>query len=391
MRPHDLILFGATGFTGHLTALALARRLRGSTLRWALAGRSRDKLEAVRRDVAAIDPRLAELPLVAAHSDDEASLAALAASTKVVLSTVGPYARHGEPLVAACVQAGTDYADLTGEPAFVNQMIARYDKAARERGVRIVHCCGFDSIPHDLGVLYVVEQLGGGLPLTEPVSIEGAVEASASFSGGTWQSAVGAMAGLGRVPPAPRSPLAEGRRVRPQRLGVHRDPEGEGWLVPLPTIDPQVVLRSARALTQYGPDFQYGHYVRVHETGTLVAGGLALGGLLALAQLPPVRRWLQAIKASGEGPDAVQRARSWFRVTFRAKTPTRTLVARVSGGDPGYHETSKMLAETGICLAEDHDRLPPHTGIVTPAMGLGQPMLQRLIEHVLQFEVLARD
>lgn len=388
-HPHDIVLFGATGFTGRLTALALARRLQGSKLRWALAGRTLDKLEAVRRDVAALDPTCADLPLLLARSDDAASLRELAASTRVVLSTVGPYELHGEPLVAACVDQGTHYADLTGEPGFVHRMLAKYDGAAQEKGVRIVHCCGFDSIPHDLGVLYTVRELGQGKPLQEALTIEGVVRASGTISGGTWQSAIGAMGMLGRIPPAPRQILSEGRQVRSLDRGVHRHAP-DGWHVPMPTIDPEVVLRSARARSDYGPDFRYGHYMAVKKTTALLGGAIALGGVVALAQLPPTRALLLKAKGSGEGPTAEQRAKSWFNVTFRASTPTRKLVTRVSGGDAGYDETAKMLAETGICLAEDGDRLG-QVGVVTTAAGLGEALLERMQRFVLKFEVLERE
>ncbi len=386
-RMYDLVLFGATGFTGRLTALALARRLQGSKLRWALAGRTLDKLEAVRRDVAVLDPQCADLPLLLARCDDPESLARLALATRVVLSTVGPYELHGEPLVAACVEQGTHYADLTGEAGFVHRMQAKYDGAARAKGVRIVNSCGFDSIPHDLGVLYTVRELDQGNPLTEALSIEGVVHASGTISGGTWQSAIGAMAQLGRIAPAPRQVLEEGRKVGKLTRGMHRHPP-DGWHVPLPTIDPEVVLRSARALPQYGPDFRYGHYVQVRKTPALLGGVLALGGILALAQLPPTRALLLQVKGSGVGPTAEQRAKSWFSVTFRASTPTRKLVTRVSGGDAGYDETAKMLAETGISLAEDGDRLGQY-GVVTPAAGLGEVLLERM-EKLLQFAVVER-
>lgn len=389
-RPYDLVLFGATGFAGRLTALALAKRLQGSPLRWALAGRTLDKLEAVRREVAELDPTRADLPLLVARSDDLKSLADLAASTRVVLTTVGPYALHGEPLVAACVHAGTDYADLTGEPSFVRRMLTQYDAAARTASVRIVNCCGFDSIPHDMGVLYTVRELRQGRPLAEAVSVEGIVDAAGTISGGTWQSAIGAIAQLGRIAPAPRQETAPGRQVGRLKRGVHRDGEG-GWLVPLPTIDPEVVLRSARTLAEYGPAFRYGHYVRVRKTASLVGGALALGGIVALAQLSPTRALLMRAKGSGEGPSPEQRAKAWFRVTFHARTASSKLTTRVSGGDPGYDETAKMLAETGICLVEDRDNLPLNCGVVTPAAGLGHALLNRLERHVLKFEVLSRD
>jgi short subunit dehydrogenase-like uncharacterized protein len=151
-RPFDVVVFGATGFTGGLVAEYLAEKARGGVFRWALAGRSKAKLEDVLQRVRAIDPE-AQPGLLEARSDDDASLERMAASCRVVLTTVGPYALHGEPLVAACIRAGTDYVDITGEPEFVNGLLHRHDAAARERGVRIVSCCGFDSIPHDLGAL----------------------------------------------------------------------------------------------------------------------------------------------------------------------------------------------------------------------------------------------
>src|SRR5690606_16892228 len=226
--------------------------------------------------------------------------------------------------------------DITGEPQFVDRTIERYDAEARERGVKIVSCCGFDSIPHDLGVLFTVEQLPRGVPL----KIEGFVRSRGTFSGGTWHSAIRA---FGQAREYARSrkkaPRQDGeRRVRGVRPAVHYEKEIGAWACPLPTIDPQVVLRSARLLDEYGPDFTYGHYVRVKRLPTLVAGVAAVGTLFALAQLPPTRSLLLKVKDRGEGPSEEQRARSWFRVTFLARAGGRTLLTEVAGGDPGYTE-----------------------------------------------------
>ena len=252
---HDVVVFGATGFTGGLTAEYLAARAPESTS-WALAGRNPAKLEATRARLANINPACAELDLLQADVDDPPSLRELAESTKVVISTVGPYIRYGEPLVAACAAAGTDYVDLTGEPEFVDEMWLRYHEQAEASGARLVHSCGFDSIPYDLGALFTVQQL----PENVPISLEGYVRVGGSFSGGTYHSAILIM-----------SRLREGRRVarerreresRPAGRNVkgapgkpHHSDFGGGWAVPFPTIDPQTVLRSARALDRYGPDF----------------------------------------------------------------------------------------------------------------------------------------
>lgn len=383
-RPFDVVAFGATGFTGQLVAEYLAEKARGGAFRWAVAGRSREKLEAVVRRVRAIDPT-SEVGVLVARSDDPASLEAMAAETRVVLTTVGPYVQHGEPLVAACIRAGTDYVDITGEPEFVDGLLARHHAAAEARGVRIVSCCGFDSIPHDLGALFTVEKLGGG----EPVVLEGFVRASGTFSGGTWQSAIGAMS-RGRPARGPRGPAPEqgSRRVGSVKPRVHFEPRVKAWAAPLPTIDAQIVQRSARALDIYGPDFRYGHNAAIRSVFTLAAGALGVGALIALSQLGPTRDLLLRVRTSGEGPSAEKRAKSRFSVTFLAKTPTRTLRTRVSGGDPGYTETAKMVSESALCLALDRDQLPSRAGVLTTAVAMGDRLLARLQAAGIRFEVL---
>ena len=184
-RDHDIVVFGATGFTGELTAAYLAEHA-PEGLKWALAGRNQEKLEAVRTRLTNIDPALADLPLLQADSSDDASLRAVAESTRVVITTVGPYLRYGEPLVAACAVAGTDYVDLTGEPEFVDRMYLEHHDQAVASGARIVHACGFDSIPHDLGAWFTVQQLGS----TDPIKLRGVVRAGAQPSGGTFHSAM---------------------------------------------------------------------------------------------------------------------------------------------------------------------------------------------------------
>ena len=373
-REHDVILFGATGFTGGLTAEYLARAADPQT-RWALAGRNHAKLEAVRER---LGDGHADLALLTADVTDPASLRAIAESAKVVITTVGPYIHYGEPLVAACAAAGTDYVDLTGEPEFVDLMWLRYHEQAQRTGARIVHCCGFDSIPHDLGVLYTVNHLPEGVPL----KVEGFVRAGGTFSGGTYHSAVHIMARLrqSRQVAVQRKRLEsrpDDRRIRGLTALPHHDETAGGWVLPAPTIDPQVVLRSARALERYGPEFSYGHYIvakRLAMLGGLTAG---IGTLAALAQAPPTRRLLLRLRDPGDGPTPEQRDKAWFKVTFKGETPDGTrVVTDVRGGDPGYGETSKMLGEAALCLA--HDDLPQCAGQLTPAVAMGQALIDRL-------------
>jgi len=389
-RAYDIVLFGATGYTGGLTAEYLAEHAPPHT-RWALAGRNRAKLEAVRDRLAAISPACGQLPLLHADAADPASLRKVAESARVVITTVGPYLRYGEPLVAACARAGTDYVDLTGEPTFVDLMYVRHHEEAVRSGARIVHACGFDSVPHDLGVYYTVKQLPEGAPL----QVEGFLRLEADFSGGTLHSFVEVLAdlpGMMRAEQARRrvEPRPAGRRIRISRRPVPHTPI-KGWALPLPTIDPQIVARSAAALDRYGPDFSYGHYLAVRRAATAAALTAGVGAATALAQLPPTRSLLLRLRGSGEGPTAEQMARHWFRVTFAGRVTGgahagREVVTEVSGGDPGYGETAKMLAESALCLA--HDDLPPTRGQVTTAVAMGDALIDRLTRAGISFRVV---
>jgi short subunit dehydrogenase-like uncharacterized protein len=382
-RQHDIVLFGATGFTGGLTAEYLAAHADPGT-RWALAGRSQSKLESVRSRLGSDQEGLA---LIEADVNDPDSIRAMAESTKVVITTVGPYINYGEPLVAACAAAGTDYVDLTGEPEFVDLMWLRHHEQAKETGARLVHSCGFDSIPYDLGVLFTVSELPEGAPM----SVEGFVRVGGTFSGGTYHSAVHIMGRLREGIKVARErrqreASASDRRVRGGAVRPHRDEFGGGWAVPFPTIDPQTVLRSARALDRYGPDFSYSHYLVVKRLPILAGMAVGAGTAVALAQLAPTRKLLLKLKDPGEGPSPEQRERSWFRVRFRAQANGTELRTEVSGGDPGYSETSKMLAQAALCLA--HDQLPTTAGQVTPAVAMGQALIDRLQREGISFEVL---
>ncbi|MFJ8045749.1 saccharopine dehydrogenase family protein [Kitasatospora sp. NPDC096147] len=390
-RPYDLVLFGATGFTGGLTAEYLAAAA-PEGCRWALAGRDRGRLEAVRERLAAIDPRCAQLPLVVADASDREGLRRVAASARVVISTVGPYLQHGEPLVAACAESGTDYVDLTGEPEFVDRMYLRHHGQAVASGARLVHSCGFDSIPHDLGVLFTVEELRRrGGPLGQ-VAVEGYVRAGGTVSGGTLASVLLAFSrprAMARVARERRAaePRPKGRRIHTPTGRVRRSWPARAWVVPMPAIDPQVVGRSAAGLEEYGEEFSYAHYAAVKRLPMVLGGLAAVAGLALAAQLPLLRRVLGDLRKPGEGPDAAQRAKNWFVVRFAARADDgRAVLAEVSGGDPGYQETAVMLAEAALCLA--YDDLPPVAGQSTTAVAMGRPLIDRLIAAGIAFRVL---
>jgi saccharopine dehydrogenase (NAD+, L-glutamate forming) len=386
-RELDLILFGATGFTGGLTADYLARHAPAG-LRWALAGRNQEKLEAARRHLAGVDPACADLPLLQADVTDPVSLADVAQRARVVITTVGPYLTYGEPLVAACAEAGTDYVDLTGEPEFVDRVYLDHHATAERTGARLVHACGFDSVPHDLGAMYTVQELAA----SGPVRLRGVVRAGAKFSGGTFHSAITA-ASRGRQM---RAAMQERRRAEPRPVGrrsravagkPHRDPVLGYWLLPLPTIDPFIVARSGAALTSYGPDFRYSHYAGTKTLRYAVGGAATVSAMAAAAQVKPLRELLLGRIKQGEGPDERRRSRSWFTVDFVGEGDGRTIHTRVSGGDPGYDETAKMLAESALCLAFDDN--PATAGQVTTAQAMGDNLLARLRAAGMRFETIS--
>jgi saccharopine dehydrogenase (NAD+, L-glutamate forming) len=385
-RELDLVLFGATGFTGGLTADYLARHAPDG-LRWGLAGRNQAKLEDVRRRLAEVDPALADLPLLHADVDDADSLADVAGRARVVITTVGPYLTYGEPLVAACAAAGTDYLDLTGEPEFVDQMYLAHHQTAVASGARIVHAAGFDSIPHDLGVLYTLQQF----QVRGPVRVRGVVRASATFSGGTFHSAMTAFARARQTKTVTQErrrvePRPEGRTSRATAGKPHKDSLLGYWLLPLPTIDPLVVARSGAALASYGPEFRYSHYAGTKTLRYAAGGAIGATAMFLTAQVPPLRRLALDRVKQGEGPDERRRAKSWFSVDFVAEGDGRSLHTRVSGGDPGYDETAKMLAEAALCLIFDDN--PAAAGQVTTAQAMGDALLARLQAAGLRFEVV---
>ncbi|KQY58737.1 saccharopine dehydrogenase [Aeromicrobium sp. Root495] len=383
MASVDITLFGATGFTGALTAQYLGTHLpAGGT--WAVAGRNLEKLRAVADDVVAAGGVAPQL--VTADVSDAGSMAEMARGTRVLISTVGPYVAHGEPAVKAAAEAGIAYVDLTGEPEFVDRMWLAHHETAQATGAKLIHACGFDSIPYDLGVLFTVEQLPEGVPL----QLKGYIRAGGTASGGTYHSAIGAFSRLRQAGAAAkerkqRETRPSGRKVRGGGK-VGRGADGKGWALPLPTIDPQVVLRSARSLDRYGPDFSYEHFAQFKKLPMLAATVTGAGVLLAGAQLSPTRKALLKLRDQGSGPTPEKRAASWFKLRVVGEGGGKKVVTQVSGGDPGYDETAKMLSESALCLA--YDDVPDVAGQTTTAVAMGDLLVTRLQKAGITFETL---
>lgn len=408
-RTFDVALLGATGFTGRLVAAYLAEHHGRGDVRVALAGRDLAKLNRLRAElVRRFD--IPEWPVRVVDSFDREALAALAAESVTVCTTVGPYARYGAELVAACVDAGTHCCDLTAEVPFIRAMIDSHHERAGETGARIVHSCGFDSIPSDLGTFMLqramAERHGGALAAVDfcAVRLEG------GFSGGTFASMLD-LADAARRDPAVRRLLGDpyalnptGERSGPDgpgQTGVRRDPRSGRWTAPflMESINTRVVRRTNALLGHaYGRDFRYAESMGTgHGVVGLVRASLFTGlihGFLAVASFGPARPLLtRMLPAPGEGPDEDQRAAGFFVMELVGRgrdadgRPVE-LVGRVEGEqDPGYVETAKMLAESALCLAQDGDTLPSRGGVLTPAAAMGDALLVRLRRAGLVFEV----
>jgi short subunit dehydrogenase-like uncharacterized protein len=389
-RELDIVVFGATGFVGKLTAEYLAAHgPEGVSV--GLAGRSQQKLERVRSELGA---NASDWPLITADTSDAASVKAMAERCRVVATTVGPYLKYGMPLVEACADAGTDYVDLTGEPLFIREAIDRFHVRAQESGARIVHCCGFDSIPSDLGVWLLHEEAG---ELEDTTFVVRGLKGGPS--GGTIDSMKTVIDEV-KADPAKRKLLLDPYSLSPDRaaepdLGrqldagppVHDDELGQ-WLGPfvMASINTRVVRRS-NALQDwaYGRRFRYreamamGSGLAGRAKATALVGGL--GAAMGALSLGPTRAALDRfLPKPGEGPSAEARAKGFFKIDIHARTSSgeRYVCHVAAQGDPGYAATAVMLGESALCLAVDRERLPDRAGVLTPATALDGALVDRL-------------
>lgn len=405
-RDYDVVIWGATGFAGRLVAETMARTQ--PEIRWALAGRSRGKLERVRAEIAEELPAIANVPLLEANADDAASVEALASKTRVVATTVGPYSLYGKNLLAACVHQGTDYCDLTGEVPFIRWAIDEFHEKAKASGTRIVPTCGFDSIPSDLGVFFLTEEAKRrGKKLAE---VRGFVmDAKGGMSGGTLASIM-AISDLvmndrsaARLMADPYS-LSPDRTREPgtdeaDRFTPRFDATLDGWGAPwlMGGVNTRVVRRSNALFNYaYGRHFSYTEelFMPGGRLGFVPGIGVALSmGLgLSLFAIPATRKLLATrIPAPGEGPSKAARERGKFALRFLGRLEgdeAPTIAARVTGrGDPGYLATSRMLAQSAICLACDPVQLGFEGGVLTPATAMGMRLVERLRKAEMTFEV----
>ena len=392
-KTYDIVLWGATGYTGQLIADYLARTV-DSSVKWAIAGRNQTKLEQVREALTAVNPTLADLPILIGDSQDKASIDAIVAQTRVVCTTVGPYTLYGTPLVAACAEQGVDYCDLTGETLWMRDNIDNFHAQAEQTGARIVHCCGFDSIPSDLGVLMMQEHAHKvyGRYCSEIQFVLWGM--SGGFSGGTAASL------LETVKKIEKDPSIAKKLANPYNLVPDHEPDWShadqdsarydedlrAWTGPsvMAHINTRIVRRShALQDWRYGADFRYNESMRMPNKTTAV--GFSTGYKVGMGALfiPRLRGWIEenVLPSAGEGPTAEERDNGYFRNKFVGKIKVDngaiTIFGEVSDNrDPGYGSTAKMLGQSALSLA--FDDLPARGGILTPASVMGMTLIERL-------------
>jgi short subunit dehydrogenase-like uncharacterized protein len=384
-REYELIVYGSTGYTGRLVAEYLQGEY-GDDLNWAMAGRSMDKLTAVRSEMGLPD----SVDLIVADSSDTDSLASMCARTQAVITTVGPYQLYGEPLVKACVDAGTDYVDLSGEPAWMVDMIDRYDAKAKETGARIVHSCGFDSIPFDMGV-YMLQREARAQNGKPYAQVRGRVrKMQGTFSGGTAASFMETMKRAQKetqILDWLKNPfsLTNGFNGPAQPSGhkpIH-DADLNSWAAPfvMAAINTKNVHRSNALMNHiYGEDFTYDEMVMTGPGDKGEAAANYVAKQDTFGDNPP---------KPGEGPTKEEREAGFYEAAFYGGEGDDMMVCVVTGDkDPGYGSTSKMISEAALCLTRDVDRETTGGGVYTSAPAMGNALIDRLEAHAgLTFKI----
>ena len=403
-KTYDLVIYGATGFTGRLVAEYLLQRYGiGNDLKWAIAGRSEGKLKSIRQLLGN-----QEIPILTADSHNAESLKKMASATKVVCTTVGPYAKHGSLLVETCVDEGVDYCDLTGEVQWIRRMVDAHHEKAKSNGVKITHCCGFDSIPSEMGVYFLQkkakEQFG---EYCQHIKLR-VKAAKGGPSGGTIASLNNVLEEAKADPTIfkllenPYSLNPSGERNGPDEndlSGAAYDKDFKAWIGPfiMAAINTRVVRRSHALLDYpYGKDFQY-------DEATLCGAGISgkikarvLAAAMGMMSNPNPNALLKNMVGRflpdpGEGPSKKQRETGFYNLRLFGKLRNgESIMGKVTGDrDPGYGSTSKMLGESAVCLAKDRQQLPKVSGVITPSVAMGDLLLERLQENAgLTFSVL---
>lgn len=408
-RAYAVVLYGATSFVGQITAHYLAEFLSankdksGSEINWAIAGRDQEKLNELQSKL------VSKVDIIIANSDDAASLDAMTEQTQVIISTVGPYLKYGEPLIKSCVDNGTDYVDLTGEAIFIKDMMDKYQEAAKQSGARIVNSCGFDSIPSDLGVYFTQKQAEAKFDSACDVIQMRVKAAKGGLSGGTIASMATIFEEVGQdksrrkqvANPYLLNDDKDAPNVRQSNVSKPEyDSEHKRWLAPfvMASINTRIVHRSNQLLGyEYGREFKYDEAMWMKDglKGKLTSYALSAGllGFATAMMITPSRELLSkhVLPKSGSGPSKEEQENGYFDIRLFGQTANKdSITTKVTGDkDPGYGSTSRMLSQAALCLAQDISKEEVKGGFWTPASAMGDKLLARLEKHAgLSFDVI---
>ena len=408
-RPYTVVLYGATSFVGQITAHYLAEFLStnkdksGTEVTWAIAGRDKEKLNELQSNL------ISKVDIIVANSDDAASLDAMTEQAQVIISTVGPYLKYGEPLIKSCVDNGTDYVDLTGEAIFIKDMMDKYQDAAKQSGARIINSCGFDSIPSDLGVYFTQKQAEAKFDSTCDVIHMRVKAAKGGLSGGTIASMATIFEEVGQdksrrkqvANPYLLNDDKDTPNVRQSNVSKPEyDSEHQRWLAPfvMASINTRIVHRSNQLLGyEYGRDFKYDEAMWMKDgiKGKLTSYALSAGllGFATAMMITPSRELLSkhVLPKSGSGPSKEEQENGYFDIRLFGQTAKQqSIVTKVTGDkDPGYGSTSRMLSQAALCLAQDISKEEVGGGFWTPASAMGDKLIERLEQHAgLSFDVI---
>ena len=368
-KEYDLIIHGATGFTGQLICDYLYKHNDSKTMKWAISGRNTSKLEPISKKY--------NIDLFQVDSFENKALDSITSKAKVIISVVGPYAIYGKQLIESCVNNNCHYLDITGESSFVEYVKNKYSKKAIETNTMLISCCGFESIPSDIGTYYSIKQLN-----EENIDVKCYMKTKGQISGGTWASFLNISNG-GKIKKKIQNNKPKKQDTKNKILFYNK--ELKKWALIFPDVDQYIIRRSSKLIDGYGENVRFVKYMLFKSLFKVAALLIPLFFILILAKFKFSKKWLESFIPSGTGPSEEARAKHWFEYTLIGKTEKQKIITTVKGGDPGYGETSKFVTEMGLALILDIDQLKYKKGVLTPAACAGDVILKRLQKSGIKF------
>ena len=365
-KKYDIVVHGATGFTGKLICEYLSLNNDKERIKWSISGRNEEKLSAIAKRY--------NIDYFVADAYDKQSLDVITSKTKLIISVVGPYAIYGKDLIQSCIDNSCHYLDLTGEPEFVSYVEKKYSELASKKNIIIINCCGFESIPPDIGVFYTLKHMK-----EENAVINSYLSTKGQISGGTWASFLNSFS-------SNKSVIKKTSGIKSKTKKIFFNKYLKKWALIFPVIDKYIVIKSSKNLNGYGKKFSFNEYILFNNRIQIFTLIISLFFIGLLSKIKFFRKILMKIIPSGSGPNKLKRETHWFNIKLFAKSENKSIITTIKGGDPGYGETAKFISEMGLCIINDYDNLNLKKGVITPAMCGGDLMIKRLQKSGIIFK-----